>query len=78
MERLSTVVTKIGDVWCDLAHNNASWPVQGHYYCKTCWRKHEVPWALSPTANIEPRLIAEDGNGTTNALGRLSPISTRA
>ncbi len=75
MERLSTVVSKLGDVWCDVAHDNASWPVQGHYYCKTCWRKHRVPWAVAPTASVARRSA---GTGNQQALGRLSPVGSRA
>lgn len=75
MEQLSKVMSKVGDVWCSLAHDDASWPVQGHYYCKTCWREHPVPWAVAPVAVAARRAEMPP---TERTLGRLAPVGTRA
>ncbi|MCC7499810.1 MAG: hypothetical protein IT160_19680 [Bryobacterales bacterium] len=75
MQRLSKMMSKMGDVWCDVVHDNASWPVQGHYYCKTCWRAHRVPWALAPTAAVERR---ETGTNSEATIGHLAPAGSRA
>src|SRR5271170_7248974 len=34
-----------GTLWCSLLHNSTMWPIRDHYECRTCGRRHRVPWA---------------------------------
>jgi len=36
---------RMGVLWCGLAHGSATWPIHGHYSCRTCGRHYPVPWA---------------------------------
>jgi hypothetical protein len=38
----------LGDLWCRTMHNDVTWPVQGHYHCKRCWRTYAVPFLEEP------------------------------
>jgi len=38
------IEARIGASWCQVMHDNLSWPVNGHYTCMTCLRKHPVEW----------------------------------
>ena len=43
---------RIRDLWCDLVHDQPTWPICGKYYCRRCWRVYTVPWA-----NVTPRNV---------------------
>lgn len=47
-------ITKtVGRLWCQLVHNAATWPIHGHYRCRTCRRQYPVPWAqASPSETV--------------------------
>lgn len=32
--------SRIGALWCGLAHDSVMWPVHGHYKCRTCGRRY--------------------------------------
>jgi len=34
----------IGTLWCRLIHDSPTWPIHGHYHCRTCRRTYTVPW----------------------------------
>jgi hypothetical protein len=34
----------IAELWCDFMHDAPMWPMHGHYECRTCGRRFEVPW----------------------------------
>lgn len=34
----------ICDLWCDLMHNQLTWPIHGQYFCRRCRRRFAVPW----------------------------------
>jgi hypothetical protein len=34
-----------GALWCAVMHDSTMWPIHGHYVCRTCGRRHPVPWA---------------------------------
>lgn len=36
--------TKLAGLWCNLMHNEVSWPIHGHYHCRTCHRTYSAPW----------------------------------
>jgi hypothetical protein len=35
---------RIKDLWCFLMHNEATWPINGHYQCRRCHHIYRVPW----------------------------------
>jgi hypothetical protein len=35
----------IRDFWCDLMHDQPTWPIRGKYSGRRCWRIYTVPWA---------------------------------
>lgn len=37
----------IGVLWCRLMHDDVTWPIHGHYQCRTCRRHYPVSWALN-------------------------------
>ena len=52
---LSRFQSKIGALWCSLAHESVMWPVHGHYECRACGRKYPVfAEALVPTYANRP------------------------
>ena len=36
---------KLGALWCVVMHDSPMWPIHGEYQCRTCGRRHPVPWA---------------------------------
>ena len=32
--------SRIGVIWCSLTHKSLTWPVHGHYACRTCGRRY--------------------------------------
>jgi hypothetical protein len=42
----------IRDFWCDLMHDQPTWPIRGKYYCGKCWRIYTVPWANAPRCKV--------------------------
>jgi hypothetical protein len=40
------------NIWCDLMHNQPTWPVSGKYYCRKCWRLYVVPWENAPRIDV--------------------------
>lgn len=32
--------SKIGVIWCRLSHESLTWPIHGHYECRTCGRRY--------------------------------------
>lgn len=38
---------KLGDVWCVVMHSESMWPIHEEYQCRTCGRRHPVPWAAA-------------------------------
>lgn len=31
-------------LWCEFFHDQAMWPINGRYQCRTCLRYIPVPW----------------------------------
>ncbi len=48
---------KIGALWCSFLHDSPTWPIYGHYDCRVCGRRYQVPWAelKSPRAALVNR-----------------------
>ena len=34
----------LAEFWCNRAHGRPMWPVNGHYFCATCFREYPVRW----------------------------------
>ncbi|HTU47320.1 MAG TPA: hypothetical protein VMF91_19810 [Bryobacteraceae bacterium] len=47
----SGLLSKLGYLWCRLAHEDIIWPIHDQYRCRRCWRSHSIPWA-DPKAEI--------------------------
>ena len=50
---VSSLISKVGDVWCELMHDDITWPVDGHYNCKICLREYPVQWNGSEAAQAQ-------------------------
>jgi hypothetical protein len=33
-------------LWCKCMHEAPMWPIHGSYRCRTCYRRHPVPWEV--------------------------------
>lgn len=51
---VSSLISKAGDVWCGLMHNDIMWPVEGRYRCRTCFREYPVNWGKQAVAGHAP------------------------
>jgi hypothetical protein len=63
--------SKIGTLWCSLAHQSVMWPVHGHYECRDCGRQYpafmEAP--VEASANRHASQRATQGSASA-ALSR--------
>jgi hypothetical protein len=37
-------VNVLGTLWCRYFHTSVMWPIHGEYECRSCGRRHSVPW----------------------------------
>lgn len=37
-----------GRLWCNVMHEDITWPIHGYYRCRRCHRKYPVPWENAP------------------------------
>lgn len=52
------ILDKIGRAWCALMHDRITWPINGRYRCRSCWREYRVAWeepAYTPKARTPER-----------------------
>jgi len=42
--RGNMLMKRLAELWCDFMHDSPTWPIHGHYECRTCGRRFEVPW----------------------------------
>lgn len=48
----------IGNLWCKLLHNQTTWPMHGHYECRSCGRRYPVMWEFRElSSNLEDLAI---------------------
>ena len=47
---LSDWVDLLGVFWCRHFHDSVMWPIHGEYECRSCGRRHSVPW--DPRNNV--------------------------
>ncbi len=54
--QVSGLSETIGTIWCRLIHDSPTWPIHGHYHCRTCRRTYRVPWddTVALRADIPP------------------------
>lgn len=58
--------SKVGVIWCTLAHDSVTWPVHGHYECRTCGRLYAA-FPETPVSEVK-----ETGSTAVSLLhGRL-------
>ena len=50
--------SRLGTVWCRLAHPAPLWPHHGHYQCPKCSRLFSVPWEAGTQPSIYGGAIA--------------------
>ncbi len=72
---VSSLLSKAGDVWCELMHDDIMWPVEGHYRCRTCLREYPVEWGNQEAAAHPAPLRAAEPN--FRATGPLSAAGAR-
>ena len=55
--------TRLGEQWCRWMHSDITWPVNGYYSCRKCYRRFPVPWekppAQAPVVRARPRRAEE-------------------
>ena len=49
----ATLLTTLGDAWCNVMHASLTWPIHGHYHCGVCGREYPVLWEQSASAQRE-------------------------
>lgn len=49
---------RLGDQWCRWMHSDITWPVNGFYSCRKCYRRFPVPWENPDSFRIPPRPAA--------------------
>jgi hypothetical protein len=37
---LESTMERIGTFWCEMAHDDAMWPIHGQYECRKCGRHY--------------------------------------
>jgi hypothetical protein len=62
-ERMSKLVDRLSQMWCESMHPTPMWPIHGRYQCPQCLRTYDVGWANEPRvhelhakAAFQPRL----------------------
>lgn len=35
---------RLAELWCEVVHDAPTWPIHGHYHCRTCGREYLVTW----------------------------------
>jgi hypothetical protein len=45
-------------LWCKWMHDTAMWPIHGWYRCRTCYRRHPVPWEPGNHSPADVRPLA--------------------
>lgn len=48
---MRAILARLAWLWCRIFHERISWPINGHYTCWECLRRHRVTWD-EPTPGI--------------------------
>jgi len=43
-QQFTNLVERMKTLWCQVFHDAAMWPINGHYQCRTCLRYHPIRW----------------------------------
>ena len=38
------LMRRLRELWCKRMHDSVMWPIDGHYECRVCGCRYEVPW----------------------------------
>ena len=60
---------RLKELWCELMHDSVMWPIGGHYDCRACGRRYEVPWTSDSESASRTDLSVFTGDG------RLAPVT---
>jgi|GEM_PF-2344117 len=72
-QMLLKIWDKMGRTWCGLMHDRITWPVNGRYRCRSCWREYAVAWE-DPSAIRTARIPDHfEGKSKAQAEAWLSP-----
>ena len=71
-------VEVLGTFWCRHFHTAVMWPIHGEYECRSCGRRHSVPWDLRIKVQERPGLEAGDIVATRKAPAQESSPKHRA
>jgi hypothetical protein len=63
--------SRIGTLWCTLAHESVMWPVHGEFECRSCGR-HYPAFTEAPIANPAVSRPPQSGVGARSAAASLS------
>ena len=57
------LLKRLRELWCKAMHDSVMWPVDGHYECRVCGCRYEVPWmSESEFASLtDLRVFSRDG-----------------
>ncbi len=50
---INKLQSKLGTLWCSLAHQSVMWPVHGQYECRACGRRYPA-FAEEIVAEVNP------------------------
>jgi hypothetical protein len=56
------------DVWCQVVHDQAMWPINGRYQCRTCLRYHPVAWEQPESRGAGEKDMLQSGNSQVTAV----------
>jgi hypothetical protein len=56
------------DVWCQVVHDQAMWPINGRYQCRTCLRYHPVAWEQPESHGAGEKDMLQSGNSQVTAV----------
>jgi hypothetical protein len=69
-KQLIKTIDKAQALWCEMFHDQAMWPINGRYQCRTCLRYTAVPW--------ETPGDSKKNSGQQHAPSTLRLVSTRS
>jgi len=60
---------RLKELWCEVMHDSLMWPIHEHYECRSCGRRHAVPW----TSDSE--ITSRTDLGALTGESRLAPVT---
>ena len=60
-EQLRKSIDRAQGLWCEFFHDQAMWPMNGRYQCRTCLRYTPVPWE-TPRKEVTPENLSMAGS----------------